>query len=142
MMIGKMLCATDGSAHAAKAVAYAVEMAKRLGVALTFITVVSGEAQDKPLVWDEAAIRAGKLPPDKALLVAIKAGLEAGLQQLRAVRAPGDEIADTIVRYAETNSYHQIVTGSAGRTGAARLLIGSSAADLVTKAHCPVTVVR
>ena len=142
MSIGKVLCSTDGSNHAAKAVSHAVELAHRLGVPLTFITVVDGSPNETPIVWDEEAIRSGNLPPDKSLLAAVSAGLEGGLHRLRAVRAPGDDIAQTIVQYAETNSYHQIITGSAGRTGAARLLIGSVATDLVTKAHCPVTVVR
>jgi nucleotide-binding universal stress UspA family protein len=59
-----------------------------------------------------------------------------------AVRLPAKEIARAIVDYAEKNSYHHIITGSAGRTGMQRMLIGSVAADIVTLAHCPVTVVR
>jgi nucleotide-binding universal stress UspA family protein len=34
------------------------------------------------------------------------------------------------------------MVGSAGRTGTARFLKGSVAEDIVTRAHCPVTVVR
>ncbi len=60
----------------------------------------------------------------------------------RRERAGGSDIAGAIVDYAEKNSYHHIVTGSAGLTGAKRLLLGSVAADIVTLAHCPVTVVR
>ena len=45
------------------------------------------------------------------------------------MRAPGDDIARALVAYAETNSYHHIVMGSEGRTGAKRLLLGSVAAD-------------
>jgi len=74
--------------------------------------------------------------------VAIGQALKAGLRRIAAVRAPGKEIAKTIVDYAEKNSYHHIIMGTAGLTGAKRFLIGSVAADVVNLAHCPVTVVR
>jgi nucleotide-binding universal stress UspA family protein len=138
----KILCATDGSVPAAKTVTFAIELAQRLALPLSFITVVDGDGVQSPMVWDADALQAGNLPPDKSLLVAVESALKAGLRRMAAIRAPGDDIARTIVDYAEKNSYHHIVTGSAGRTGAARLLIGSVAADIVTYAHCPVTVVR
>lgn len=140
--LDKILCATDGSAPAAKTVAFAVELAQRLALPLSFITITDPKDAPTPVVWDAEAIHGGNLPPDRALLEAIQVALKAGLRRVTAVRAPGDDIARTIVNYAETNSYHHIITGSAGRTGAARLLIGSVAADVVTQAHCPVTVVR
>ena len=138
----KILCATDGSVPATKTVAFAIELAQRLSLPLSFITVIDGDALQSPTIWDAAALLAGSLPPDKSLLTAVESALKAGLRRIAAVRAPGDDIAQTIVGYAEKNSYHHIITGSAGRTGAARLLIGSVAADIVTHAHCPVTVVR
>ena len=49
---------------------------------------------------------------------------------------------EAIVGYAERNGYHHIIVGSEGRTGAKRMLLGSVAEDVVTRAHCPVTVVR
>lgn len=141
--LDKILCATDGSAPAAKTVVFAVELAQRLALPLSFITITDPRDDQTPVVWDSEAIHAGNLPQqDIALLSAIQVALKAGLRRITAIRAPGDDIARTIVNYAETNSYHHIVTGSAGRTGAARLLIGSVAADIVTLAHCPVTVVR
>nr|WP_298688178.1 universal stress protein [uncultured Dongia sp.] len=138
----KILCATDGSVPATKTVAFAIELTQRLSLPLSFITVVDGEDGAAPTIWDAEALLAGKLPVDKSLLTAVELALKGGLRRIAAVRAPGDNIARTIVDYAEKNSYHHIVTGSAGRTGAARLLIGSVAADIVTYAHCPVTVVR
>lgn len=140
--LDKILCATDGSAAAAKTVSFAIELAQRLALPLSFITVVDLKEGDAPTIWDSAALLAGNLPVDKSLLAAVEGALKAGLRRIAAVRAPGDDIARTIVSYAENNSYHHIITGSAGRTGAARLLIGSVAADVVTYAHCPVTVVR
>lgn len=140
--LDKILCATDGSPSAQKTMVYAVEIAQRLALPLTFITITDPRDDAAPLVWDSDAIHAGNLPPDRALLEGIQVALKAGLRRVAAVRAPGDDIARAIVGYAETNSYHHIVMGSEGRTGAKRLLLGSVAADVANLAHCPVTIVR
>ena len=140
--LDKILCATDGSIPAQKTVTFAVELAQRLALPLSFITITDLKNDDGAVIWDAETIHAGQLPPDRALLEAIQVALKAGLRRITAVRLPGDEIARAIVDYAEKNSYHHIVTGSEGRTGAKRLLLGSVAADIVNHAHCPVTVVR
>ena len=137
----KILCATDGSALSEKAVTHAIAWASQLNQPLTFITVTNG-SEIKFLSWDETRVAAGELPVDKALLVALQRALASGWKRVGCVRGAGPDIAEAIVTYAEKNHYHHIITGSAGRTGTARLLIGSVAADIVTRAHCPVTIVR
>lgn len=140
--LDKILCATDGSVPAQKTVIFAVELAQRLALPLSFITIIDPQGEEGPVIWSAEAIHAGDLPLDRALLEAIQVALKAGLRRITAVRAPGEDIARAIVDYAEKNSYHHIVTGSEGRSGAKRLLLGSVAADVVNRAHCPVTVVR
>jgi nucleotide-binding universal stress UspA family protein len=137
----KILCATDGSSLSEKAVVHAISWASQLNQSLTFITVTSG-SEIKFITWDEAKVAAGELPVDKALLVALQRALAAGLKRVGCVRGAGPDIAEAVVAYAEKNHYHHIIAGSAGRTGTARLLIGSVAADIVTRAHCAVTIVR
>ena len=53
-------------------------------------------------------------------------------------RAPATEIA----KYAEEHHTDLIVLPSHGRTGLARLMIGSVAERVVRLAHCPVLVIR
>jgi len=48
----------------------------------------------------------------------------------------------SVVEYAEDNDVDHIVTGSHGRTGVARLLLGSVAETIVRRSPVPVTVVR
>lgn len=48
----------------------------------------------------------------------------------------------TIVRYAEENDVDHIVMGSHGRSGVARVLLGSVAETVVRRSPVPVTVVR
>lgn len=138
----RLLCATDGSAPSEKAVAYTVNLAVELRLPLTFLVVADGELATAPSVWDEARVKAEDLPPDKELLSALKFAVQHKLLNVRLVRAYGSDPAEAIVSYAERNGYKHIIVGSEGRTGAKRMLLGSVAADVVTRAHCPVTVVR
>jgi nucleotide-binding universal stress UspA family protein len=137
----KILCATDGSAPSEKAVIHAINWAAQLNQPLAFITVTDG-SELKFMTWDETKIAAGDLPVDKSLLLALQRALGAGLKRLTCVRGMSSDIAEAVVTYAEKNGYHHIIAGSVGRTGTARLLIGSVAEDIVTRAHCPVTIVR
>jgi nucleotide-binding universal stress UspA family protein len=137
----KILCATDGSALSEKAVIQAIAWAGQLNQLLTFITVTDG-AEIKFTSWDETRIAAGDLPVDKPLLLALQRALANGLKRVGCVRGTSPDIAEAVVTYAEKNHYHHIMVGSAGRTGPARFLKGSVAEDIVTRAHCPVTVVR
>ena len=50
--------------------------------------------------------------------------------------------ASTIVDYAESKNVDLLVIGSKGRTGLKKMLVGSTASEVVKYAHCPVLVVR
>ena len=50
--------------------------------------------------------------------------------------------ASTIVDYAESKNVDLLVIGSKGRTGLKKMLVGSTASQVVKYAHCPVLVVR
>jgi nucleotide-binding universal stress UspA family protein len=138
----RLLCATDGSPPSEKAVSYTVGLAEEMRRPITFLLVVDGPLETAPAVWDEARVKAADLPPDKELLAALRTALQHKLLSVKLVRAYGSDPAEAIVGYAERNGYHHIIVGSEGRTGAKRMLLGSVAEDIVTRAHCPVTVVR
>jgi len=50
--------------------------------------------------------------------------------------------ASTIVDYAESKNVDLMVIGSKGRTGLKKMLVGSTASEVVKYAHCPVLIVR
>ncbi|VFJ12948.1 universal stress protein [Candidatus Nitrosocosmicus franklandus] len=50
--------------------------------------------------------------------------------------------ASTIVNYAESKNVDLLVIGSRGRTGLKKMLVGSTASEVLKYAHCPVLVVR
>lgn len=144
MINKKLLCATDGSHQSEKAVAYAVEFAKTCGGKLAFLTVdsLTSEQAAQTYFWDSKLLEAGDALVHSELGAASKAADAAGLEDVACVTTSGRDIAEAIVAYAEAHGYDHIVLGSAGRTGLSRLMLGSVAQAVVTKAHCPVTIVR
>jgi nucleotide-binding universal stress UspA family protein len=143
-MVKKILCATDGSHSSEKAVAFAVDLAKSLGVPLTFFTAttVGPERASHSALWDANVLDAVDAQIHRELHQAKTAAERAGLKDVRCVAAEGRNIAETIVAFARQEGADHIVTGSAGHRGAARILLGSVAEGVVRSAYCPVTVVR
>lgn len=143
-MIRKILCATDGSIASAKAVDVAVDLASQLGAALAFVTVerVTAETAANSAFWDSQVLDAAAAQTHRDLSSAQAKARAAGLTQVQCVTTQGGNVAAAIIDYAERHGFDHIVTGSLGRTGLARLMLGSVAADVVAKAHCPVTIVR
>ena len=145
-MAKKILCATDGSHVSMKAVEFACRFAKEQpGASLVFVTVdrLSQQdlAEDMYTSWDSRLVDAAEEEAARQLKsaesVAKEQGVEASYAMLRS-----HNTAAAIIAYAEKEGIDHIVTGSIGRTGVSRLLLGSVAWEVVTKAHCPVTIVR
>ena len=137
-MTSHVLCATDGSDHAERAVTYAVQFAKAAGAQLTFlasnIIMTGGMGPSVPL-WDDAEVK-------RTLDAAMAVAKGAGLTNARAVAVSGRDPATAIVRYAEEHGIDHIVTGTGGRSRMSRLMVGSVASDVAAKAHCSVTIAR
>ncbi|GKS61903.1 universal stress protein [Candidatus Nitrosocosmicus sp.] len=58
------------------------------------------------------------------------------------MNAQTNNIASTIVEFAENEKVDLIVVGTRGASGVKRMLLGSVASGVVTYAHCPVLVVK
>ncbi len=142
-MIQKILCATDGSHSARKAVDFAAGLAGRCAghVAFVVVNTVTEEKMRSSAGWDSAELSVAQAQIGTELAharrVAEKGGVDFSLHE-----AEGRDIAETIVAFAEAEGCDHIVVGSAGRRGLMGALIGSVARGVVAHAHCPVTVVR
>ncbi len=143
-MKNKLLCATDGSHSADKAIDFAIELAKKTDSHLSFVTVtlVTGESASHNHFWDSTLLDAADAQLQSELKTAVNKAKKAGLVDVACIAVGGQNIAASIIEYAESHRYDHIITGSVGRTGVARLLLGSIAQNVIVKAHCPVTVVR
>lgn len=135
----KLMCPVDGSPASQKAALFALQLARLLGIPMSFVTVYHAHhRQPGAEILDAAATAAD---PVLAAAAQAAAGIE-GERQVRFIRLYGNDIAATLVEFAETDQYDHIVMGSNGRRGVKRLLVGSVANEVVLRAHCPVTIVR
>jgi nucleotide-binding universal stress UspA family protein len=137
-MTKKILCATDGTEHAKRAVAQAAELSAAVGAPLTLcmVNVANGGAR-APLIYMHEDKEIERILRDGAA----EAG-KAGAKSVDEVALRGREPAQAIVTYANEHGYDHIVTGTGDKHGIKRLVLGSVAAAVASHAHCAVTVAR
>lgn len=137
-MTQKILCATDGTRHSQHAVELAATLAGKLGVPLVYCTVNVGHGGARgPLIFtlDDAQVR-------KILDAAAAVAKSANVTSVQEVVLKARDAASAIVTYAEENGCDHIITGTGDKHGVSRLVLGSVAADVASRAHCTVTVAR
>jgi nucleotide-binding universal stress UspA family protein len=140
----KVLLGIDDSPHSKAALEYVKKTSWPKDVRVIAISAAApvcvgpGEATS-PMVTEQ--INSGQLAYHKALAEAAALELrEAGLNA--EARSPVADPRHALLDIAETEKADLIVLGSHGRSGLAKLLIGSVASHVVTHAHCNVLVVK
>jgi nucleotide-binding universal stress UspA family protein len=144
MQFRHILAPTDFSEYSKKAVASALELAKKFGAKLTILHVI--ELPPYPVE--------GYVPPslsatfladlerqasvDLAQLVPEAEAAKVEVARLIAVGTPYSKIIET----AEADHVDLIVMATAGRTGFSHLIMGSIAERVVRTASCPVLTIR
>lgn len=139
--VKKILLATDGSRPAVNATMFAIGLAKLTGATVVAVFVRTGED--------------ALLYPEERLSEEVLAGVhasEAGLELARKFAEANGVSCETktlrggvtaqIVKEAERIGADLIVLGDMGRTGLARLALGSVAEAVVRAATVPVWVVK
>jgi nucleotide-binding universal stress UspA family protein len=142
-----ILHATDFSTASRAAFAKAVDMARRERAPLLIahvlsppIPIMAGEGYVPPATWNEIT-RGYRATAQKKLDALLRRAKGAGVRA-RGLLLEGTPAADVIVRAARARRAGTIVLGTHGRSGVARMLLGSVAARVVASAHCPVVTVR
>lgn len=143
-MIRRIVHPTDFSGASRAAFAKAVEMAKASRAELTIVNVLSpvvpvpGDGYISPKVYDEIAASSREWAQKQLGKLVAKA-------KAAGVRARGtllDGIAhEQILRAAKAKRADLLVLGTHGRSGLAKLFIGSVAGRVVSAAPCPVLTV-
>lgn len=115
-MANKILCATDGSHSAEKAVDVAIDLAKGLDAELTF---PDGGARFRgagcaPGVLGLDVLDAADAQVSRELHAARGKAKAAGLERVRCVITYGHNITAAIIQYAEKHGHDHIVTGLSG----------------------------
>jgi nucleotide-binding universal stress UspA family protein len=154
--VGTILVPVDGSPGGALALASAVGLTESVGARIVVLQVVvpilayqtmyangyGGELFFDP-AWDDEALEAAKRYTAGLADRLRAAGARAeGLAVMGGILAPSTAVVEAIVAAADQVDADLIVMSTHAHTGAARLLLGSTADALVRSSHRPVLLVR
>jgi nucleotide-binding universal stress UspA family protein len=144
MEIKSILFPTDFSEGSSQALKYAVDMAKKYGAKLYIVHVIYDIA--KASGWYVPHVSVDQMYKD--IEISAKKELERfGVEELSGIKdiertvitgVPHEEI----VNFANKNKVDIVIIATHGRKGIDRLLFGSTAAQVVRFAPCPVLTVR
>jgi nucleotide-binding universal stress UspA family protein len=138
----RILVTTDLSPFAEKAVRYAHALAARLGAELHVLHVARDVAALVATLPITGTVEPGESASedDYQRWLATLVGDSGPVRRVEAVRL-GDDVAATVLQYADKNTVSVIVIATHGRTGLTHLLMGS-VTESVLPAKCPVLVIR
>ena len=142
LSIQRILWPTDFSQGAEHAFPHAAALAHWHDAELHILNVREGETEVRQDMAEQFPLSSGTLgnllhsgdPPSQPI------DLEALSLQQEQVDAPSP--AEAIVSYADEHNVDLVVTGTHGRRGLQRMLIGSVAEEVLRTASCPVLTVR
>ncbi|MFC6873220.1 universal stress protein [Halobellus marinus] len=139
--VDEVLVAYDGTPLSEKALAHALEVYSDASITvLHVIDYIEESYSAKALVGDET-LRKRAQERSAELLAEAEAKADEHDQVVKTASEIG-KAADEILEYADTHGIDVIVIGSHGRSGVARMLMGSVAETVMKRASVPVTVVR
>lgn len=148
-MYHHILIATDGSELAGKAVSHGMDLAKRLNIPVTAVTVtepwsvlelgrMARQGNPNPITqFEDLAVAAAKGILDKVKQVASSQGVTCDVLHVQD-RHP----AAGIIAAAKDKGCDLIVMASHGRRGLDRVLLGSQANEVLTHSKVPALIVR
>jgi nucleotide-binding universal stress UspA family protein len=141
----RILHPTDFSPASRASFARAVSMAKAeraellLAHVLTPQFAMAGDGYMSPRIYDDMEAAARKYGQKRLSALAVKASKSGARAKTLLLHGVADE---QIIRAARSKKADLIVIGTHGRTGLARLFLGSVASRVVAGARCPVLTVR
>jgi nucleotide-binding universal stress UspA family protein len=136
----RILIAHDGSKSSDKALKRGLEIAERFDSAVTVMTVIPSLYLTELMETDREKILRTLSEDAEKTMAKIKAGPR-NIRSLKTVIKQGSP-ADEILKAAERMKADIIVTGSHGRHGAQKFLLGSVSSKIIDHAACNVLVVK
>ena len=135
-LISKILVAVDGSETSSKAAEMAIDLAEKYGAELIALYIVAPNINFSQAFY--FAQENGQKIVDEVKRKAFAKKLNVQTEVLMDVGS----VPKAIVEYAEKNNANLIVLGTRGISGIKRMLVGSTASEVVKYSHCPVMVVK
>ena len=133
-MFETIVVATDGSDSVSRAVTVALDVAARFDATVHALSVIDTDADE-----DDADDRRAELTAHAEDALAM---VESETDQPVVTAVREGEPAAEITAYAEENDADLVTTGTRGRHGENRFLLGSVAEDVVRRCPVPVLTVR
>ncbi len=131
---GNAIVTIDGSEASEAIVPVATEWARQLGLRVWVVQVLEDAAHSAD---------PGKEPgAESAALRRVAAAIRDGGPEPQWELLRGDPVADTLIDYIDRLPASLIALTTHGRTGLARVALGSVAAKVVRESRCPVLVIR
>ncbi|MFD0667152.1 universal stress protein [Ramlibacter sp. MAHUQ-53] len=146
-MFKRILLATDGSAASDHAATLAISLARTHGATLTALYVVDpypylGIGEANPMGFN-AYMEAARVHGAEAHARVARMSAEGGAPVPLVTRLVEDvSVIEGLLETARDTQADLIVIGSHGRTGIARVVLGSVAAKVVAQSPVPVLVTR
>lgn len=137
----KILVAHDGSKSSDKALKKAVELAVNSNASLTVLSVVPELYLTEFSDEDRNRIARTLEEETRQSMEKIRKSLSSKSIEVKMVIRQGDP-AEKILETAQKMKVDLIVTGSHGRHGAKKFLLGSVSSKVVDYSRCPVMVVK
>jgi nucleotide-binding universal stress UspA family protein len=144
MEIKSILFPTDFSEGSAQALQYAVDMSKRYGAKLYVVHVIYDIA--KATGWYVPHVSMDEMYKD-IQQGAAKELERFGVEELAGVKNVERKVItgvphEEIINFVGANKIDMVIMGTHGRKGIDKILFGSTAAQVVRHAPCPVLTVR
>lgn len=136
----KILIAHDGSKSSEKALKKAFQISETFRSSLTVLSVIPELYLTELMEMDRARILDTMAKETREMMEKIKTKSKR-VKSLRTIIKQGDP-AEEILKTAEKIKADVIITGSHGRHGAQRFLLGSVSSKIVDHAECDVLVVK
>lgn len=147
----KIMVCVDGSESSMKAAQIAIDVAARHEASLVVVNVIVSQVGyayssgmfgvSTPSAINELLEKSKQEAKKWFDQIGDKAKAAGVNVKQEIVASPTSEVP-ALVDYAEKNGIDLIVTGTRGRSGFAKLLLGSVASGVVSHARCPVMIVK
>ncbi|MDX9713997.1 MAG: universal stress protein [Dissulfurispiraceae bacterium] len=137
----KIMVAHDGSKSSDKALKKGVELAIKFNSSLTVISVVPELYLTELSEADRRKIADSLSEETAQAMEKIRKSLSGKAIEVKTVIRQGDP-AEKILETAQKMKVDLIITGSHGRHGAKKFLLGSISSKIVDYSRCPVLVVK
>ena len=141
----KILIALDASPHSERALDFVTRMRWPAGSRVIVLSVLQPIVHAVSLPYEPTSIEADVLAEQKKQLEDLVSDAERRLRECgfsTEARVLTGDPRETLVQEAVATHADLLVVGSHGRTGIAKLMIGSVSSHLVTHAPCSVMVIK